>query len=203
MFVTAIPVAVAVILTQRPRPSYLFSLSVLGLAVTGMAISVLLRRWPRFAPAAIAMLVAAYWIGPRDAHGSMAPSINRDLRTHVSILLPYAEHFRRPNTRILVGQFLLETCNYLGQNICRAVNPSILDDWPQGMPLEQFLEREKINLVFLRDWLLDHVEQTRPDDARAFLSDPPAPGWKLLGTEYSSRSRWRLYVRDSTPPQSK
>jgi hypothetical protein len=147
---------VVVALTQRPRPEYMYGLTIALMALTGVSISALLGRAGRARatlPAAIAVtlvLVVAvpsyYQAGPRPIHDA------------VGRLTPVAAVLQRPTTVLLTAQDGFSICSYIGYTFSRHCNaadlPALLAGLARGTPISTALSDAKINVIYAEPVLL-------------------------------------------------
>ncbi len=188
-------VALPVIMTQRPRPSYLFSLSVAMMATTGFFLMVLAtknRRTPSLAAAMPILMFALVLFAPR-AYRVRNPH-PAYLNLYAKRMEPYAELLRRPNAVLLQQGYGFETMSYVGKTRNRALDYRILDQWPADQSLEAFLKQRGVNLVMMEESLLQKLENDSRDGSREFLAGESAGDWQLLGSSNVPSARWRLYA---------
>jgi hypothetical protein len=187
-------IAIPVIATQRPRPSYLFSLSVLIMAFTGLCLTVILRRFKglRFGASLLpVILLIAYYVSPLHP-GLQAKAAPTPLRDTIHRLQPFQHLFIRADTRSLAGVYSYEISSYVGHGISKSFGHDWLCNLPADQSLEAYLQTEDINLVYLDEIDLQWLEANRPEAARAFLKAKESP-WKLIGSGDVPGIRWRLY----------
>ena len=137
-----------VMVTQRPRPSYLFNQTVVLLAVIGMAALAVQRRcWPGLAhqplvPAlALALIVAVPpYYGPtmRQAFGQQGPQ----LRLGVERLLPFRRQLR--GSGLVAASLADDLCNYV-----------VPEDRCHGVALAHLANGKPPDVGWSR-WLADH-----------------------------------------------
>ena len=118
-----ISVLVAVFLT-RPRPAYMFSLTVLLLAVIGMCAIVLTRRWPKLGKvrvvlpvAALIMLIALPSYYNKD-YVTPQNGTDRPLLEDFNRLDPFKEQLQgQTRIQLLSLDFPGELCSYVGRTL--------------------------------------------------------------------------------------
>lgn len=191
-----------VICTQRPRPSYLFGLSVLLMAITGMSAFIVAhhlrmpRSWRQWSPLAALMVIAIVLLLPRYFQTSPGLLGPRPLATRLERLEPFSPLYREPAMKILQGEYAWEVNSYLGYGKCQSLANNVLrNDWPTGMPLEEFLDSQEFNAIYLEEFMLHWLQTERAADARSFLSAQSPREWQLLGNDETPGARWRLYQR--------
>jgi hypothetical protein len=201
-----VPVWALVILTQRPRPSYLFTLSLALMAAVGMAVYILLsqvptlrRRLAALAPAAmvaLCLLVRPYYVTPEG------PQPHR-LRAVVARLSPFEELLDRPGTRNLLGDYASEIGLYVGKkhrvddDYTRWLSYAVIHRWKRDVPLEDYLTGERVDVFYLNEDLLRLLQGTAPQLAHSFLGPTPPHGWELIGHGDAAGDSWRMFRRVS------
>jgi hypothetical protein len=188
-------VSVPVIATQRPRPSYLFPLGVLLMALTGVCVQVLVRRLGltrrlgALMPAvmvALPLLVPCYFADParRDR--------TQPLRAKVERLAPYQSLILASGTNFLAGDYSLEVFSYLGHARCQICDYGLLNEWKPGRALAAFLDDRKVNLFYLDEHLLQDLSR---DPTNPFAGNAGDAHWKLLACGDVPGDRWKLFRR--------
>lgn len=196
MFAVA-AVAVLIIPTQRPRPSYLFTLSILMMALTGMSIFVMAHRWriakrlPGWAP--LSMLVVLLVTPNYYADPTHRPP--RFLLNHYRKLAPFQEIITQPDT-VYLGKFPVDIVqNYLGHGEPKAVDENLLSQAPGSPAWAAFMNSKGINLFYMDDDLLSKFSIDPFDPS--FLISMNSFGWKLIAFEEGADGRWLLFHRPS------
>lgn len=193
-----VAVTLVVIPTQRPRPSYLFSLSIFLMALSAMSVFVISQRWfalqrlDRWLPLmmmAILLMVPNYYRDP--VHISSRP-----LLTVYRRLAPFQDLIARPDTVFLKGEYAQEVRNYLGYGRSQAFDYNLLAQWSLDAPLEPFLNSRGIDLFYVDEILMSMF----PIDpfASSFPASLQAAGWKLMAFQDWTGARWILFHK---PPQ--
>jgi hypothetical protein len=190
-------VAVPVILTQRPRPSYLFPATVVVLAAIGLAVFVLLgnTRLIFVKIAAIVTLptllifVPSYYV----EYKSGRPLYDNYLR-----LRPFSELIGDPRNRILFGDYNGELTSYLhlqpGHR--ETFDYGILSSREPQQTLDQFLDSRKINVVFVQPRVMSELRARQ--EAQQLFGAPQSIGWtKLAPTD--GETNWLLLYREPHP----
>jgi hypothetical protein len=156
--------AVLVLLWQRPRPEYLFALSVLILAMVGMCAMAFADRWPVLKRAGAAIpLVALLLLVLVPAHygsGYVTPGIgrpDRPIKTMVDRLYPVRGALRGEDARLL-ATYAADGCNYVGGD-----DPCDPVSWDS--------EHERVDFIYV-----DEVDLRDPAIADAIRA-AKATGW--------------------------
>jgi hypothetical protein len=195
-------VALVVIPTQRPRPSYLFTLGIFVMALTGMCAFAIVRRWPaferlsRWMPLAMLALIAAV-----PSYYTLERIPQRRLRDIYERLKPSEALLAKPKTVILLSLFAVDMPNYVVHDERKV--PAYIYDYqilfarPADMPLTAFLDQHGINLLYVDDSLWTSLDKQRSD--RQFLSSPDSFGWQRVAMQ-TNGDRWMLLQRK--PPLS-
>lgn len=198
-------IAVPVILTQRPRPSYLFSVSILLMAFTGMCLFIISRRIPFSARLSRCMpfiMILAPILVPNCKLGFVRND-SRPVLTLYRRLYPYQKIIGAPGTKFLVISYYgLDVSGYLiDRPVCKnyfgdILDYSILKERPATMPLQDFLKQKGINLFYIDPYLWNDLE--KDPVASQFLAAPENAGWTPMGEERNENTRWMLLQR-ATP----
>jgi hypothetical protein len=188
-------VAVPVIATQRPRPSYLFALGIVLMAVTGLCVAAIFQRFAllrRAAGLVAPVALIAFLYSPLHP-GAGAVDARTPLNDTIHRLRPYEALLSGPDTQFLGGEYNFEVMIYLGHHINEhAYGYDLLSRRQAGVPLDTFLQQQGINLFYVEEALLTRLEEDTTGYARAFLT-PGQTAWKLIGSGDVPGNRWRLY----------
>lgn len=189
-------VAPIVILTQRPRPSYLFTLGIGMMALTGLCAWAATNRWGlasrvrNIAPVlaiAVVLFTPGYYRA-RTAHDyrPMASALER--------LRPHAEDLSRRGVRAFTPDGVAGVGVYLtGQPGDFAEFTTVCGRWPASETFAECLKREKIDLLYLDEHALTQLATTRMEQARAFVEGQNTPGWVRVAGSDKAGERWRYY----------
>lgn len=205
---TTVPMAVSIILVQRPRPSYLFGLAALLMAITGMCVTALAYRaparespaprWPRLVAcwplAAAALLLANALREP--PYPAVAPP-NSQIFEHVERLLPYRDLLSQPGTRLYIANHYMN----LERFVCRAACTSPNYRWFGGKEneLASYLANGGFNAIYAETYLMSQLE-AQPGSSRPFVDYLP-DHWRVAAGE-NNPSRWRLFYREPSPEKA-
>ena len=188
-----VPMAVLVMLTQRPRPSYLFSFGLFLMALAGLCVYAITHRVTRLRPSpALSAVVAVLLILSVPSYyrpaARGAPPL---LVEHYRRLLPFQDTLQTPGAVLLAANFPSELCSYIppGPPYCTGtwywqLRPEVRSraDWPAVM------ERHGINLLYADESVL--ADAQRPQ----LLEDPAAYGWEVVASQKVGR-QWALLRR--------
>jgi hypothetical protein len=185
---TTLPHASIVILTQRPRPAYLFDLSVCLMAVVGTCGWALWRQvmgtlpfrvnmWARRRSAVLALCPMLLLIVVAPRHYASAPDAQRPLLQAYRRLAPFAELIARDDVVMLVSRYPGELAYYVGLNLPRVL------DYAQGLPdwganIEAFLDERGVNLFYVDETLISRLPW--PSLFVDRLQATREAGWDLL-----------------------
>jgi hypothetical protein len=197
--------AVPVVLTQRPRPSYFFYVSIIIIAATMGAISLILRRWPgirRFLDiGALAAASAMILLMPRYGLPPYLPS-SRPILQKLEHLAPQRTVLLKAQGRVILGDWASDLLNYLDLNLRSGIpfegpqvvfGNDLLRRWEGTTPLEQFLAEQRIHVLYLDPSELAWL-RTQPQ-AKNMLDNPRAVGWLDLAHEERGDGSWALLTK--------
>jgi hypothetical protein len=182
--------AVVAALWQRPRPEYLYALSVGLLAVIGTAAMAYADRWPTSkrirAAIPLAAVLLIVFIPPRFTSSYVTPQVGRPGRPQkemVDRLYPIRTQLRGEETKLLAS-WADSGCAYLGgDDPCRAVHwNSILQPEPAGS-VAAALDSRQVDFIYA-----DSVDMGNPAIRQA-IRQAEAAGW-----ERAQISRGRAWV---------
>jgi hypothetical protein len=180
-----------IVITQRPRPSYLLAFGITLRAAVGMCVFVLLRRYPRFTSLdrfvplfAIPLLVfsPAYYT---------AANATRTLADLYQILIPFHEWIERPDAGLVTPGYSQELCSYVGHSRgCRAFTfADIRRQVTPDAPLHQVLDNNRASVFFADRYVLADPL------ARSFVSEARSYGWRVIATRHDTYRDWDLLVK--------
>jgi hypothetical protein len=186
-------VSVPTVLTQRPRPSYLFPSTVCLMMAIGTGSVVLLGRRPRLAACgALAAWSAAIVFAPPYyvRHASAKP-----LETAYRVLMEWRGSIGTPKGRVVLGDFAQDLWSYTQLPGTRA---DVVDDYAvlrtevAGQPLTELLDARHVYALFIQPQAQPLVASlsTGPE----LLAHPEAFGWTKSETKNASGT-WTLLVR--------
>ena len=195
IMVAVVCVAVPVILTQRPRPSYLFAVTVFLMAVIGSSVHILTCRRPLvMRTIAIALVTAVLLVVPPFyvRHQS-----DRPLYTSYERLRPFAALMVGKNNRVLLGDYSGELRNYL--RLPRAnfdtFDYGLLLSWQREESLARFLDERRINMFFVQPRIMDELRSV--STSRELLEKPEKLGWRKLAPDEGTSPQWLLLARQT------
>jgi hypothetical protein len=199
LMIAVLFVAIPIIVTQRPRPSYLFASTVVLMAVIGSAVHVLLTpRW-RAVPAFLAMIGIPILIAVVPSYYAKHRS-DRPLYINYERLRPFQALFDNRDNRILFGDYNGEFRGYLRITKFTTFDYGLLQSWKSPQPLDEFLDAQRINIVFIQPRVMPEL-RARPE-ARQFLEQPESLGWRRLAPADDSEDTWLLLYRAPRAPAS-
>jgi hypothetical protein len=189
---------VPVILTQRPRPSYLLAAGVamqafLALCAYASISTLPLRRWIERGSAVglvIAVLGIAPIYGPDYVH-VLGGHSGQLLTQQVRNLLPLKDHLMVDSPKILAARLGSETCLYVSRrNDCLGFTPaSLLADKPTRAKVGDWIALRRVTHIYVDDAM--RADRSMSD----FLeSDAREGAWTRVG---GSDASWEL-LEDSS-----
>lgn len=198
VLLTFVPTALVVIVTQRPRPSYLFVLTALIFVMIGTAIQVLGSRWRSasrlYAVLPVAALALLVFEPPYYDSKYVTVTTGRPLKAAVERLQPFSSQLQGSDVHVLSTN-AFNVCLYLAApRACRPVETYRI---PPGVPLQSFLRQEDISFIYADEMTLAN----RALGPR--LRSLEGHGWQRLAPPAGHRATWLLLRReqDSKLPQ--
>jgi hypothetical protein len=184
-----------VVLTQRPRPEYMYGLTVGLMGFVGVCVSALVRRmgWTRFmsvfAAVTLLSLVVAmpshYRHGPRPLH---------DAVRRLGIL---RGPLQRPGSVLIASEFNFEICAYLAGSYNRSCTSpdwaSLKTQLARGLPVGQVLNRANASVIYAETLLLADPAITQ------LVAAPEGYGWRQIAGGLGAQGPWHILVRASKP----
>ena len=186
------PVAVFVMLTQRPRPSYLFAFGVLLMAIVGLALEILLSGRTAKTLVALVSIVSPLAV---PSYSQWKPCPPQTLLTLYRFLQPHAAELRG-GVKIMTSGYGEDLCAYLGnagEGLCTAIAYSAIKPRLQGnSDLISILNEEKV------DYVLTDLAMTDDPAVQDFLRSNGGNGWTLLSTGTPEAQPLNLLKRSSS-----
>ena len=179
------PVALLIIVTQRPRPSYLFVQGLFLMALTGMCCFAIGRHVPalgRLKHLMPALMIGLVLVAPSRYHSYGGPRALLDLYER---LAPFSEVFNR--NVFMVSAYPMEIHGYVAHNYF--TNPflnldySALDGALKNQTLGAFLDERQVKLLYVDESLwrkLGAVEMA---------------GWDTVVYQATERGQWTLLLK--------
>ena len=186
---------VVVMVWQRPRPEYLFALTVFILAVVGICAMAFVDRWQVLkrvrAAIPLAALVLLVLLPFHFSSGYATPQIDkpgRPLKAMVDRLHPMRDQLRGNRVRLL-GTYAGPGCAYIGgYDPCKPVSWKPILRPPPGVTASQALAVRGVDFIYLDEgdlqlpWMRDVVRQATAAGWTRAAPSSPDHGWLLLGT---------------------
>jgi hypothetical protein len=197
MFAVA-AVSVPIILTQRPRPSYLFGLTCLLMAVIGFAAHVLLYSHPRLRDLCCLAFVGGALMLTRP-YFPTHPTIptgprGRPLKTAYDVLRPLAPLIENSSGMVILGYHTQELRAYLHLKGIRHVGSyAVLDRLSDDESIADFLDASQITVFFIPPGFVNKIR--RMPGGQALLADPMARGWEVRSKIGRRGPKWVLLYR--------
>jgi len=204
-FLPLLAMAVPVVLVQRPRPSYLFYVSVIVIATTMGAIALILRRRPGIGRSldlgALAVASALILFMPRYSLRPYLPS-GRPVLQKLEHLAPQRAMLLKAQGRLILGDWAPDLINYLGLSLPSSFpfegaqvvfGNDLLRRWHETTPLEQFLAEQQVGILYLDPHELARLRMQ--PQAKNMLDNPRAAGWLDLAHEERGDESWALLAK--------
>lgn len=185
---------------QRPRPSYLFSLTLFLMAIAGMSFFAITRDRPKlqFLSRSLPIFMAGMLIFTQPYYPN--DHAIRPLLTFYRRFLPFQSEIANRSTVFLSREYSHEICRYLmNPEFCQSLSYASHEFWdalPPQQSMNVFLEDLGVNLFYVdRPLLMEFADDPRASD---FLSNPTTFNWKVLALQDSNRDQWMLLQRLAT-----
>lgn len=184
-----VSVTLIVMITERPRPSYMLSLGVVLRALVGICLVAIVRRFPVtgiLQPLAPLAAVVALIFLP-EYYYVLNPSGARPLLDMYRRLASFEAPLETPGAA-LAGDRSWELCNYVApRNPCRAFEfQQLRSQVTPAMPLPSILAADGVKILYLDDVALaDPV-------VRQFMSMADSHGWRIAALENDPSPRWAI-----------
>jgi hypothetical protein len=184
---------VLVMLTQRPRPSYLFSLGILMMALAGLAAFIVLSEtnlYPVLARAYPALTLLAVLLVPAYYHDTTRTN-PFPLSLYYRTLAPFQPLLQQPGAVLMSAGYPVELCNYLAPRGCAGVSYwTVRSEVSAGGDWQTAMKRRNINLFYADELVLTDLQ--RPTWLDGNLE---AEGWRAIGYQNTTSRRWMLLQR--------
>lgn len=194
MLATLTVVFLVVIPTQRPRPEYLYSLTLTIMALTGICVFVILGHWKIYQRldqwVLVIGVVLVLLVTPQYYDTPHYYEHPRTLLNLYRRLSPFQEIIASPRTVFLKGEEAFNIWGYLGLLKSKVLDYRILDKLSGDMPLDIFLEKRGINLFYVDESL--NARLIINPLHHSFLISPESFGWKVIALEDSEKAKWKL-----------
>jgi hypothetical protein len=185
--------AVAVALSERPRPEYMYALTVTLLAFSGVCASALLRRArvERFvAPIAIGATLLLLALTP----GYYQPT-GRPLLERVQRLTPVKPELQRPGSVLIASAYNFELCAYLAASFTRACTSlawqALQAEVERGVAIGDALNHAHATVIAVEPSMLANPAMAK------LAAAPRAYGWREVSSGSGHEGRWQVLVRAS------
>lgn len=217
MFSAAV-MAIPIVLTQRPRPSYLFSLTIFQMALVGTGLWIigasmvmhrprLMRRLGRLAVLLmpLVMFAALYGFSRYYWNRMQLGQEPRSLIKTIATLEPYHTKLRSDQVQFLKGEYATEVKLYLCEGIAQVYDYSVMLDETNGLKPEQtladFLDKHHFNYLYLDTIWWNKLDAERPGLVSELVRTGDKTGWRVIGYHEHSTdsadylSRWILFEK--------
>jgi hypothetical protein len=195
MLATVAVVVFVVIPTQRPRPEYLYLLSIVLMALTGMSLWVIIDRWfdPKKLSGWVPVVMVAIVLAAPSFYTNPNSAQPRPLLQLYRRLIPFQSVIARPDTVFLKGESAFDVSGYVGYRLPTVLDYGVLGQIPVDMSIEEFLSKQGINLIYLDENLMTTLRTT--PSYQEFLASPEARGWKIIAFQDGGDARWMLFQK--------
>jgi hypothetical protein len=191
MFSAVTITTIFVALLERPRPEYMYGMTIGIMVLVGACLAALLRRvnCTRFiAPVAI-VLTLALLIG-LPPYYTKGP---RPLRDAVDRTQVVGSALQQPGSVLIAAQFNFEICAYLAEtNLRHCTSPSwstLQAQLAGGAPIQAVLTRAKATAIYAESLLLGDPSMAR------LVAAPQRYGWRQVAGGDGEDGPWHVLVR--------
>ena len=189
-------VAPMIILTQRPRPSYLLPLGIFLRAAMAMCAWAVLRRGPQLrwiAPLAPVAVVLLLLFAPEYYSVTRVP---QTLATYYETLAPFRQWIDQPDAGLVTADRADDLCRFLSPNgTCRPLNfPDLRRQVTGEKSLSQVLNEHRASVFFADAAVLNDPA------ARRFIAEASSDGWRSIAQRHDSIRNWDLLVKLANAP---
>ena len=195
-FLPMLAVALIVALVQRPRPSYLFYITIIVIVLFMESVGALLRERPTWTRAlnVVAPPVALLLIVGLPSYYVENPS-TRPLKTKIERVAPQRDAMVATDGRLLLGAYGSNVAMYLRIPKTAADprydRPGVVESlqgWDRSIPLARWLADEQFQFVFFDPEIVQELRKT--PSAAPLLNDPASVGWTTLAYEGIGGESW-------------
>ena len=184
-------VAPMIILTQRPRPSYLLPLGIFVRAAIATCAWASVHRGPQLrwiAPLAPVAVVLLLLFAPEYYSVTRVP---QTLATYYETLAPFHEWIDQPDAGLVTTDRADDLCRFISPNgTCRPLNfPDLRRQVTGEKSLSQVLDERRATVFFADSAVLADPE------GRLFVEKANSDGWRLIAQRHDSMSDWDLLVK--------
>ena len=180
-----------VALSQRPRPEYMYALTVGVLILAGLCTAAVLRRFggTRFVAAiALGSIAVLCLVVPSHYHRGPRPLHDAVIRLEV-----VRKALQRPGSVLITAGDGQDTCNYLARTIeSRCISPSwaaLKAQIAAGKSLRSVLRQARATVVYA-----DPRLRAEPPIARLATS-PRRDDWRQVAAGTAADGRWTILIR--------
>jgi hypothetical protein len=197
VLICSVCVTMLVIPVERPRPEYIYPLTLLLMTMVGISASLMHAILPDgvkrvtglLAPLAmlgVLIVAPSYYANPEHRR----PQV---LLQEYQTLKPYTELVTHPTTVFLKGDNSYELSQYFGPLRSKWLSYEVLGQYSGSQSLDEYLTQRGVTLFFVNQRIYDRL---RADPGAApLLSDPESVGWKIIGQQSTGPSSWMLLER--------
>ena len=181
-------VNVMVMITQRPRPSYIFALAILLRAAVGMCALALARPvWRQWFERWFPVLAVAVILVAPNFYDLVERPRSRPILEGYRRLTPFAGMLARPATVLMSGGHGAELCGYLAENRCVPEDYySLREKASQDGGWTNLLNDHRVSLIYLNEAVLADPASQR------LVSQAASSSWETLADERRSGQNWML-----------
>ncbi len=183
----------AIVPTQRPRPSYLFALSVTLMAIVGASALVIvanlrLPEWSRawMLPIAIVICTTVAIAGRPTAVAHAQPYTQAHRH-----LAPYEKAIADPRT-VALGFCAGDCWRYASGTNVNLISPELFIHRDPAKSLDEWLEESHITMVYLDEGTIDRLTAENSPLVMPVLKGDPSTHWRVLSRSAGTEDDWLL-----------
>ncbi len=186
-----------VMLTQRPRPEYMYGLTVGLMVCAGAALQAIARRrrWAdRLAVPAVLMPIVVVIAVPSHYRGQ---TTGRPILHGVRRLEPVRDRLTRPGSVLVADAWGGDTCRYLAEGyhqLCSSPAQQEVIAQARAGSWAQTLRAERASVVYVSEAL------AREPEVAAFVARAPRDGWAVVSSGRTASGPWSVLVPAGAAP---
>lgn len=181
----------AALLSNRPRPSYMFILGITLRALVALCFYVIVSRWPnlrKVGAGVSVVLVAVVLYNPSIYQSDPSP---RPILKALRRLKPAASAYAEPHPLLVSTEFGTELPTYGGHCNCPAIRfDQLRNEIVPGVSLAEVLDRKGANLFYADELILSDP------NAQEFLRNASTYHWRVVDGRHTGGENWAVLRRN-------
>jgi len=184
-----------VMITQRPRPSYMFALGITLRAVFGMCLFAIVSQWPRLKRLSLAMpaFIVALIVAAPCYYMLVNPAGRRPLLAMYRRLAPFERQLQKPEAGLVTLGWTPELCNYLSRSLgCRPLDfRDLRREVSAGSSWDKVLSQHGATVFYADDAILSDAV------GRGFIAGSSQNGWQPVALHNEPGKFWAVLEKTS------